>query len=93
MRCQRNFGNNKIASNGNAKNADNQNDRKLRAVYPPSETCGKTNHSTENCNFGANAADRPSPRNIRPLEQNENQQRDSQTNTIGNVQPTAQALN
>ena len=34
-------------------------DRNSRTLYPPCETCGKTNHSTERCYVGANAANRP----------------------------------
>ena len=34
--------------------------RKPKTVYPPYETCGKTNHSTENSYHRANAANRPS---------------------------------
>ena len=53
--------------NGNLNNPDNNNrnsnraERKPKTVYPPCETCGKTNHSTERCYHGANAA-RPPPR-------------------------------
>ena len=43
--------NNKTATNGNANVANTLNDRKRRKVYPPCETCGKTNHSTEKCFF------------------------------------------
>ena len=39
----------------------NESDRKSRTLYPPCETCGKTNHSTERCYVGANAANRPLP--------------------------------
>ena len=85
--------NNKTASNGNANSANNRNERKPRTVYPPFETCGKTNHSTEKCFFGANAANRPPPRNRRPMEQNQNQQQDTQINTIESVQAAAQVLN
>ena len=35
--------------------------RKSRTLYPPCETCGKTNHSTETCYVGANAVNRPLP--------------------------------
>ena len=51
--------------NGNANNPNNKNsnraERKPKLVYPPCETCGKTNHSTERCYHGANAAKRPPP--------------------------------
>ena len=36
-------------------------DRRSRTLYPPCETCGKTNHSTERCYVGANAANTPLP--------------------------------
>ena len=48
--------------NGNANNPNNNNknsnraERKPKTVYLPCETCGKTNHSTERCYHGANAA-------------------------------------
>ena len=32
-----------------ANNTNNQRDRKPRPVFPPCETCGRTNHSTERC--------------------------------------------
>ena len=50
-RCQTNSNihSNKTVRNGNANSANNWNDRKLGTVYPPCETCGKANHSTENC--------------------------------------------
>ena len=43
-------------------------DRKPRTLYPLCETCGKTNHSTEGCYVGANAADRPLPWKNKPQE-------------------------
>ena len=45
-------------------------DRKSRTLYPPCETCGKTNHSTERCYVGANAANKPLPWKNKPQEQN-----------------------
>ena len=51
--------------NKNNKNS-NRAERKPKTVYPPSETSEKTNHSTEKCYFGANAANRPPPRHRRP---------------------------
>ena len=62
--------NNKIANNAKGNNTNNQRDRRVRPVFPPCETCGRTNHSTENCFLGANAANRPPPRNRRPEGQN-----------------------
>ena len=85
--------NNKTANKTKANNMNTQRDRRLRPVFPPSETCGRTNHSTEKCYFGANAANRPPPRNRRPEGQNHVQQRNAQSNLDGNVQATAQTLN
>ena len=39
--------NNKIPNKNNTNNTTSQKDKKPRPVYPPCETCGKTNHSTE----------------------------------------------
>ena len=39
--------NNKVSNSTKAKNINNQSDRRSRPVFPPCETCGKTNHSTE----------------------------------------------
>ena len=51
-----------INSDTNDSNPNNHKiDRKSRTLYPPCETCGKTNHSTERCYVGANAANRPPP--------------------------------
>ena len=76
-----------------ANNTNNQRDRKPRPVFPPCETCGRTNHSTERCFLGANAANRPPPRNRWPEGQNQAQQRITQNNSDGNVQALAQPLN
>ena len=76
-----------------ANNTNNQRNRKPRPVFPPCETCGRTNHSTERCYLGANAANRPPPRNRRPEGQNQAQQRNTQNNSNGNVQAVAQPLN
>ena len=54
--------NNKVSNNTKANNINNQRDRRSRPVLPPNETCGRTNHSTEKCYLGANAANRPPPR-------------------------------
>ena len=62
-------------------------DRKSRTVYPPCETCGKRDLSTERCYFGANAANRPLPRKNKPQEQ------DARDSITGCVQATAQHLN
>ena len=86
--------------NGNPDNAGNINsdtsdsnpnnhkiDRNSRTLYPPCETCCKTNHSTERCYVGANAANRPLPWTNRPQEQ------DTHDSITGCVQATAQHLN
>ena len=64
-------GNNDNAGNINSDTNDsNPNNhkihRKCRTLYPPCETCGKTNHSTERCYVGANAANRPLPWKSKP---------------------------
>ena len=62
-------------------------DRNSRTIYPPCETCDKTNHSTERCYLGANAANRPLPWKNKPQEQ------DAHDKITGCVQATAQHLN
>ena len=62
-------------------------DRNSRTLYPPCETCGKTNRSTERCYVGANAANRPLPWKNKPQEQ------DAHDSITGCVQATAQHLN
>ena len=84
---------NKVANNTKENNINNQRDRRSRPVFPPCETYGRTNHSTEKCYLGANAANRPPPRNRRPEGQNQSQQNIAQSNSDGNVQAAAQALN
>ena len=85
--------NKKVSKNTKANNINNQRDRTSRPVFPPCETCGRTNHSTEKCYLGANAANRPPPRNRRPEGQNQVQQRNAQSNSDGKVQAAAQTLN
>ena len=85
--------NNKVTDNAKGINTNNQRDRKPRPVFLPCETCGRTNHSTERCYLGANAANRPPPRNRRTEGQNQAQQRNTQNNSDGNVQAAAQPLN
>ena len=41
--------NNKVTNNAKGNNINNQRDRRARPVFPPCETCGRTNHSTEKC--------------------------------------------
>ena len=62
-------------------------DRKSRALYPPCETCGKTNHSTERCYVGANAANKPLPWKNKPQEQ------DAHDSITGCALAAAQSLN
>ena len=85
--------NNKVSNNTNANNTNNQTHRWFRPVYPPCETCGRTNHSTEKCYLGANGANRPPPRIRRPEGQSQSQQRKAQSTSDGNVQAAAQTLN
>ena len=85
--------NKKVSNNTKANNTNNQRDRRPRPVFPPCETCGRTNHSTEKCYLGANAANRSLPRNLRTEGQNQVQQRNAQSNSDGNVQVAAQILN
>ena len=77
-----------INSDTNDSNPNNHKlDRKPRTLYPPCETCGKTNHSTERCYLGANAANRPLPWKNKPQEQ------DTHDSITGCVQVTAQHYN
>ena len=85
--------NNKVANNTKGNNIKNHRDRKLRTVFPPCETCGRNNHSTEKCYLGANEANRPPPRNRGPEGQHQGQQNNAQSNSDGNVQAAAQTLN
>ena len=85
--------NNKNATDTKGNNINNQRDRRPKPVFPPCETSGRTNHSTERCYLGANAANRPPPRNRRPERQNQSQQNNGENNSVGNVQTAAQALN
>ena len=85
--------NNKVANNIKGNNINIQRDRKSRPLFPPCEKCGRNNHRTEKCYLGANAANRPPPRNRRPEGQNQGQQSNAQSNSDGNVQAAAEALN
>ena len=40
---------NRVANNTKGSNINNQRDKRTRPVFPPYETCGRTNHSTEKC--------------------------------------------
>ena len=85
--------------NGSVNNPNNNNrtsnraERKPKTVYPPCETCGKTNHSTERCYHGANAANRPPPRQRRPERQNQVQERANQNDSAEINRAAAQNLN
>ena len=78
-----------ITTNKNSNKAE----RKPKTVYPPGETCGKTNHSTEKCYYGANAANRPPPRQKRPERQTQVQERANQNDPNENTQAAAQNMN
>ena len=83
---------NKVANSTKGYNINIQRDTRSRPVFPPCETCGRNNHSTEKCYLGANAANRPPPRKRRPEGQNQSQQNNAQNNSDENVQAAAQAL-
>ena len=77
-----------INSDTNDSNPNNhKNDRKSRFLYPPCDTCGKTNHSTEICYVGANAANRPFTWKNKPQEQ------DAHDSITGCALAAAQSLN
>ena len=81
---------NKVANNTKGNNINNQRDRGSRLVFPSCETCGRNNNSTEICYLGANAANRPPPRNRRPEGQIQGQQNNAQSNSDANAQAAAQ---
>ena len=77
-----------INSDTNDSNPNNHKiDRKSRTLNLPWETCGKTNHPTERCYVGANAANRPLSWKNKPQEQ------DAHDSITSCVQATAQHLN
>ena len=78
--------NSNVNKNNKNRNSDKA-ERKPKTVYPPCETCGKTNHSTEKCYFGANAANR------RPERQNQVPERANQNDSNEAPQAAAQNLN
>ena len=93
-RGQTNSNSNKmIPNNTNANKANKRIDRKPRPIYAPCEISGKKNHSIEKCYFGANATNRPPPRNRRPEEQNQVQQRYIRNSSDVNFQAPEQTLN
>ena len=82
---QDNAGNNSDTNNSNPN--QHKIERKSGTLYPPCETCGKTNPSTERCYVGANAANRPLPWKNKPQEQH------AHDSITGCVQATAHHLN
>ena len=72
---------------------NNKNDRKSRTVYPPCETCGKTNFSTERRYIGANASKRPLPWKSKPGGQIGPHKQGAQYMTPGSALAAAQSLN
>ena len=83
---------NSNANNTNINKNSNKAEGKPKTLYPPCETCGKTNHSTEKCYFGANATNRPPPRHRRPERQNQVSERANQSDTNEAPQAAAQSL-
>ena len=83
----------KVTNSNNNNRNSNRAERKPKTVYPPCETCGKTNHSIERCYHRANAANRPPPRQRRPERQNQVQERANQNDSNENSQALAQNLN
>ena len=76
-----------INSDTNDSNPNNLKiDKTSRTLYPPCETYGKTNHSTERSYDGANAANRPLSWKNKPQEQ------DAHDSITGCVRATAQHL-
>ena len=60
---------NSNVNNTNNKKNSKKAERKPETVYPPCETCGKTNHTADRCYVGANAANRPLPWKSKPERQ------------------------
>ena len=85
--------NNQNPNNTNENNTIIRKHRRPRPVYPPCEACGKTNHSTEKCCFGAKTANRSSSWNSQPERQIQAQQRDNQIAQNDSTQAAAQNLN
>ena len=67
-------------------------ERKPKTLYPPCETCGKTNNSTEEYYYDANAANRLPSRHTRPERQNQVQERANQNYSNETIQAAAQNL-
>ena len=85
--------NSNVNNNNNNNENSNRAERKPKTVYPRCETCGKTNHSTEKCYFGANAANRPPPRHRKRERQNQASERAKQSDSNEIPQAAAQNLN
>ena len=83
---RKNNNNNNNADNNN-NNANNRIDRKQRSVYPLSEICGKTKHSTKECYFVDNAANKPPPRNRKRAGQSQVEKHETQNNESEIIQP------
>ena len=90
---QTNLGNRNSGANKSIPDNDNKNsnraERKPTAVYIHCETCRKTNHSTERCYFGANAANSSPARNRTPEGQNQAKPRDNKKGPNDSVQAAA----
>ena len=84
--------NSNVNNTNNNKNS-NKAERQPKTVYPPCETYGKTDHSTEKCYFGANATNRPPSRHRRPERQNQVSGRANQCDTNEAPQAAVQNLN
>ena len=76
---------NSNANNNNNKRNNNRAERTPKTVYPPCETCGKTNHSTEKCYFGANAANRPERQNQVPERAKQNDSNEASQTAAQNL--------
>ena len=85
------------SSNVNHHNNNNKSSNraggKPKTVYPPCDICGKTNHSTEKCYYGANAANRPPHRQRRRERQNQVHGRANHKDSKETNQAAAQNLN
>ena len=85
--------NSNVNDNDNNNKNNNRAERKPNTVYPPCETCGETNHSTEKCSFRANAANRPLPRHRRTERRNQVSERANKSDSNEALQAAAQNLN
>ena len=89
--------NNSIPNNNTNKNNNNYKNSGIakqepKSVYPPCETCGKTN-STKKCYHGTNATNRPPPRQRRPERLNQVQESANQNNSNETIQAATRSLN